>query len=126
VKQRAQRGEPSPPDTLVVVRGQNLEPHVLTETARTNFETYGFYGVSVFAETPGAGWQQLGATRFARYEWVALFTAGALRASGLELWGTGMAPHYDIVHDGLGELVSRILGTEHRIVLNPGYVRGGS
>lgn len=42
------------------------------------------------------------------------FNAGDLEAAGLELWDTGMAPHYDLVHADLSELVARMLATAHR------------
>lgn len=54
-----------------------------------------------------------------------LFTAGELASSGLDLWDTGMAPHYGLVHDDLTELVARMLATSHRVIQNPHHVRGG-
>jgi hypothetical protein len=48
-----------------------------------------------------------------------LFTAGDLQAAGLELWDTGQAPHYDVVHTDLTELAARMLDTKPRVVPNP-------
>jgi hypothetical protein len=118
-KQRARRGEPPLANETVVIRGDLLDPDLLSESAQRNFDVYGFYGVSVFAETPEVAWTVLAASRFVAVGWLVLFTAGDLRAAGLELWDTGMAPHYDVVHDDLGGLVSRMLGTVHRVVPNP-------
>jgi hypothetical protein len=53
-----------------------------------------------------------------------LFTAGDLVESGLELWDTGVAPHFDVVHDRLSELLVRMLGTSHRVVQNPHHEPG--
>ncbi len=117
-KQRARRAEPPLPGSVVLLRGDLLDPDTLAESATRNFEVYGFYGVSVFAETPEVSWPELAASRFAGVGWLVLFTAGELSASGLELWDTGMAPHYDVVHAELSELVARMLGTTHRVVAN--------
>jgi hypothetical protein len=125
VKQRARRGEPALPTATVVIRGDLLDPDVLTESAQRNFDVYGFYGISVFTETAEAAWTDLAAIRFAAVPWLVLFTAGDVQASGLELWDTGVARHYDVVHPELGELVARMLGTEHRVVPNPHHRPGG-
>lgn len=125
MKQRSRRGEQPPAASTVIIRGDLLDPDVLAESAHRNFEVYGFYGISVFAETDNATWADLAATRFARAEWLVLFTAGELTAAGLELWDTGMAPHYDLVHAELDQLVARMLGTPHRVLQNPHHRPGG-
>jgi hypothetical protein len=124
-KQRARRGEPPPPVATVVIRGDLLDPDSLTESAQRNFDVYGFYGISVFAETDDVLWTDLAATRFVAVPWLVLFTAGDLQAADLELWDTGVAPHYDVVHADVRELVARMLGTAHRVVPNPHHGTGG-
>jgi hypothetical protein len=123
-KRRHRRGEPLPDEAAVIVRGDLLEPAILFDSARENHEVYGFYGVSVFAEAGGVTWQEIASTKLGRAEWIVLFTARALLAAGLDLWDTGQAPHYDIVHDDLDQLVTRILGCEHRVLRNPVHVEG--
>ncbi len=56
-KQRARRGEPPPPASTVVIRGDLLDPDT---SAQWNFEVYGFYGISVLAETTDVSWDDLG------------------------------------------------------------------
>jgi hypothetical protein len=125
VKQRARRGEPPLPTATVVIRGDLLDPDVLAESAQRNFDVYVFYGISVFAETAAVPWTDLAATRFVAVPWLVLFTAGDLQAAGLELWDTGVAPHYDVVHTDVRQLVARMLGTAHRVVANPHHGAGG-
>jgi hypothetical protein len=101
-KQWARRGEPPLPAAAVVIRGDLLDPEVLAESATRNFDVYGFYGISVFAETANLTWTDLAATRLVAVPWLVLFAAGDLQAAGLEMRDTGMAPHYDVVHPELG------------------------
>jgi hypothetical protein len=54
-KQRARRDEPAPADATLIVRGDLLDPEELREDATDNFEIYGYWGVSVFAEVGGYG-----------------------------------------------------------------------
>ena len=109
----------------MVIRGDLLEPELLAETAQRNFDVYGFYGISVFAETADVAWTELAADRLASVAWLVLFTAGDLEAAGVELWDTGQAPHYDVVHADRAELVARMLGTTHGLVPNPHHTPGG-
>lgn len=124
-KKRSRRGDPPLPDAAVVVRADLLDPDLIEEAAVRNYDVYGFYGVSVFAEAADASWMDLAGSRLARFQWLVLFTAGDLEAAGLELWDTGMAPHYDLVHDDLSELVVRMLATTHRVLENPHHDLGG-
>ena len=123
-KRRQRRGEPLPDEAAFVIRGDLLDPATLAESALANHTIYGFYGVSVFAEVGGLTWEEIASSKLSRAEWVVIFTARALLASGLGLWDTGQAPRYDIVHDELDQLVGRILGCEHRVVRNPSNVEG--
>jgi hypothetical protein len=123
-KQRLRRGDPLPDEAAFVIRGDLLDPVTLAESARSNHTIYGFYGVSVFAEVGGLTWEEIASTKLRRAEWVVLFTARALLANGLDLWDTGQAPHYDIVHDDVDQLVGRILGCEHRVIRNPSSGEG--
>ena len=124
-KRRQRRNQPVPAEGVVVVRGDVLAAESLRTDAADNHEMYGFYGISVFAETAEVPWTDLAATRFAAVPWLVLFTAGDLEAAGLELWDTGLAPYYDVVHADLGQLVARMLGTAHRVVPNPHHRTGG-
>lgn len=125
-KRRSRRGEPVPQDAAVVVRGDLLDPEDLRADALDNFEVYGYYGVSVFIETPGQGLDWIAANKLARAGWLVVFGAGDILGAGLQLWDTGQAPHYDVVHQEADELVGRLVACPHRIIRNPSRPRGGA
>ncbi|HEY9558945.1 MAG TPA: hypothetical protein VIR58_19575 [Acidimicrobiales bacterium] len=125
-KKRHRRGEPLPTRATIVVRGDLLDPDTLRGSAVENEEIYGFFGISVFAEVGGTTWEEISGTKLARADWLVLFTVESLIAAGLELWDTGQAPHFDIVHEDIDELIGRILGTEHRVVRNPSHDQGAA
>lgn len=124
-KQRARRGEPAPHDSTLVVRGDLLDPEALREDAGDNFEIYGYWGVSVFAEVDGYALQWIAETKLPQARWLVLFRAGDVYGAGLQLWDTGQSPHYDVVYDDVDELVERLVACPHRIIRNPTGLSGG-
>ncbi len=120
-KQRQRREEPLPKDRAFIVRGDLLDTDDLLADAAANFEIYGFYGISVFAEMGEADLEWIATHKLRRAEVLAVFHAGDLLAAGLDLWATGQAPHYDVVHEELDELVRRLLTCPHRMLDNPHY-----
>lgn len=118
-KRRMRRGEPLPGAATLVLHGDRLVPEELRVAAQDNFEVYGYFGVSVFVEAgPEWSWSNIAARKLDRFEWLAVFRAGDLLRTGLDLWDTGRAPHYDVVHGDLDQLVTKMLGCLHRLVRN--------
>lgn len=120
-KQRQVRDEPPLDEATVVLRGNLLTEATLAITASDNYEVYGFYGVSVWAVVGGVTSDSLLATKLAKQEVVAFFTAGDLRAAGLELRPTGALPHYDVVHTDVGQLVAKLIACPHEVIDNEHY-----
>ena len=110
---------------MLVVRGDLLDPEMLRIDARDNFDIYGYFGISVFAEVDGVDLNWIAGHKLSRAAWLIVFHAGELVAAGLQLWDTGQSPHYDVVHDLLDELVIRLVACPHRVILNPSGQPGG-
>lgn len=121
VKQRYLRpGDDLGDDVTVVVRGGALDPVLLRQDALRNYAVYNTYGISVFAArgvTVDELAQQAPLIRFAL---LTVMTAGAIRAAGLRLEATGRNPrHFDIAFGELDDGIARLIGCEHRTMVNP-------
>ncbi len=59
--------------------------------------------------------------KLVKFERYAEFTVPDLTGRGLQLWATGQAPHYDVVHAGndLESLVALLAAAPHRVRPNP-------
>ena len=109
MKQRYVRpGDRLDGDTVVIVRGGDLDRDLLRADAKRMYQVYGIYGISVFAvrEVPlDELAQQSPLVRFAR---LTLVTVGALRAVGLDLEATGRnRQHFTVVRSVTSTRVSR-------------------
>ena len=106
-------------DRIVLVRGSELDPDVLTADALRYHSIYGVYGISVFAvrdATLEELAQQVPLVRFGR---LTLLTVGDVIAAGLRLEPTGRNPrHYTASFADLVDGVRRLAGCPHRVVPN--------
>ena len=87
-----------------------------------NHDLYGFYGVSVWMVRPDSPLTQLERTKLVKFDRYAEFNVADLVARGLELWATGVHPHYDVVCQGgreLDGLIALFAAAPHQIHSNP-------
>lgn len=122
--QCARRGDPPLPTATVMLRGDLLDSGLLSESAQRNFDVYGFFGVSVFAETAKLPWVDVCASRFAGWPGWSGSPWATLRSRGSSCGTRAWHPTTTSSTADLGELVARILGTIHRVVPNPYHVPG--
>jgi len=121
VKQRYVRasGELSD-DTIVVVRGGELRRELLAEDARRAHAVYGVYAISVFAADGVTVDELVQTSPLVRFEAVTLMSVGSIRAAGLVLVPSGRNPlHHSIDVGDLDEGLDRLVGCDHRTVVNP-------
>ena len=89
MKQRQRRGESAPPEATVIVRAYRLEPAALARDVQRNFDAYGFFGLSVFAETRELSWELIAADKFPRADWITLFSAADIYDARARALGHG-------------------------------------
>lgn len=121
MKQRFIRvGDELSDEDTVVVRGGVLDGALLRRDALRNFAIYATYGISVFAARDLTVDELAQHVPLVRFEQLTLMAVGALRAAGLRLEATGRNPrHFDVGFDDLDDGIARLLGCEHRTIVNP-------
>jgi hypothetical protein len=92
------RDELPPDDTVVVVRGGEMNSEFVRASAQDAFDDFGVFSISV-SLTLDTSVEELCSTdrRISRYGKVRLSTAGRLRELGFALLPTLDRPHYDVV-----------------------------
>jgi hypothetical protein len=107
-------------DTVVVVRGGELRRELLVEDARRAHAVYGVYAISVFAADGVTVDELVQTSPLVRFESLTLMSVGSIRAAGLVLVPSGRNPlHHSIDVDDLDEGLDRLVGCDHRTVVNP-------
>ena len=121
MKQRFIRaGDELTDDTTIVVRGGALDADLLRQDALRNYAIYATYGISVFAARDLTVDELAQQAPLIRFEQLTLMTAGEVHSAGLRLEPTGRNPrHFDISFTDLDDGIARLLGCEHRTILNP-------
>ena len=116
---------PLPDDSVLVVRGDELDAAVLAEDAarfHERFDEWGRYGISAFVAASDEEIEALCGSRLVRFHDVVVFRRGDLERAGVEIVPTFRVPHVTLCHPDLAELVARLLRCEHRRRRNPYHV----
>ncbi len=113
------RRERPPGDSLVLVRGGDLDEETLRRDALRTFRRFGAYGVSVLAAPTEAALDEVARTVLVRWNALVLIRAGTIRAAGLELRPTFRRPHYTVMLPDLDRDVPRLARCQNELRKNP-------
>lgn len=105
-----------------MVRGDELDANVIREDASRfyrRFPAWGRYGVSAFVAGNLAEVEALCETKLAPWAVVVVIELRSLEEAGIEVIPTFRTPHVTLAHARLDDLARKLLGCEHRIVINP-------
>ena len=121
MKQRYLRpGDELSDDTVVVVRGGELQRELLAEDAMRAHSVYGVYAISVFAADGVTVDELVQTSPLVRFEVLTLMTVGSIRSAGLVLVASGRNPlHHSIDLTDLDDALDRLIDCDHRTVINP-------
>jgi hypothetical protein len=104
---------------VVLVRGGDLAPDILSADAVRYYSIYGTYGISVFAVRDATVDELAQQVPLVRFGSLALLKVGDVRAAGMRLEPTGRNPrHYTVGFDDLEDGVRRLAGCPHQVVPN--------
>lgn len=104
---------------VVLVRGGDLAPDILSADAVRYHSIYGTYGISVFAVRDAAVDELAQQVPLVRFGCLALLKVGDVLAAGMRLEPTGRNPrHYTVGFDDLEDGVRRLASCPHQVVPN--------
>ena len=107
-------------ETVVVVRGGELDPEILAQDAQRAHDVYGTYAISVFAADGVTVDELAQEPPLVRFASITLMTVGAIRAAGLVLRPSGRNRlHHSIDFDDLEAGLDTWLACEHGTIVNP-------
>ena len=111
-------------DTVVVIRGGELDRDLLVRDAQRAHVVYGTYAISVFAAVGVTVDELAQQPPLVRFESLTLMAVGAIKAAGLVIRPTGRNRlHYSVEFHDLEDGVARLLRCEHRAIVNPYHER---
>ena len=94
---------------VVLVRGGDLDPDILSEDAVRSHSIYGVYGISVFAVRDATIDELAQQAPLIRFDRLSLLTVRDVLAMGMRLEPTGRNPrHFTVGFDDLGSGVQRL------------------
>jgi hypothetical protein len=104
---------------VVLVRGGDLDPDILSEDAVRYHSIYGVYGISVFAVRDATIDELAQQAPLVRFDRLSLLTVRDVLAAGMSLEPTGRNPrHFTVGFDDLETGVRRLVSCAHRVVPN--------
>ena len=107
---------------VVLVRGGDLAPDILSADAVRYYSIYGTYGISVFAVRDATVDELAQQVPLVRFGSLALLKVGDVLAAGMRLEPTGRNPrHYTVGFDVLEDGVRRLASCPHQVVPNAYY-----
>jgi hypothetical protein len=104
---------------VVLVRGGDLAPDILSTAAVRYYSVYGTYGISIFAVRDATVEELAQQVPLVRFASLALLKVGDVLAAGMRLEPTGRNPrHYTVGFDDLEDGVRRLASCPHQVVPN--------
>ena len=104
---------------VVLVRGGDLNPGILSEDAVRYHSIYGVYGISVFAVRDATIDELAQQAPLVRFDRLSLLTVRDVLAAGMRREPTGRNPrHYTVGFDDLKTGVQQLVSCAHRVVPN--------
>lgn len=116
------RKAPIPPEAVLVVRGDVLDPDLIAEQAEqmtARYPQWNRTGVSAAVAANLTEVDALCAGRLEPFEVVVIFRRADLEASGVEIVPTFRTPHVTLAAPDAQTLIERLLATPHETITNP-------